>query len=313
MMTENQKQAARDFANELRDDVIAIELQRSSLPKSKTMTKAQRAEVAEHFGADKKSVSSSKKLYTERQPQIMAISSVLTESRAIWKAMTIPYRKGVRLLRKDRLEMFIQTFNDLDAELAAALGVADENYEEILDSAKRDLNSELFDRDNYPAKFADEVEIKWSVHNFEPSEELLKMAPETYKREQERVRQQFQLALEKYEDEARNQMAGLVDSMLAAINAPIGGKKGVFKEATADNLRGFLKRFEDMGITSDESLSALVADAKIALGDTTMSQMKRNPAVCATVAEKLVTIDETLKKLVVEAPTRAISLDDLDD
>jgi len=313
MMTQNQKQAARDFAAELRTDVIAIELCRSPLPRSKTMTQGQRASVADHFGAARKSVSSSKKLYAERQPQIAAIAAVLVSTRAIWEAFTIPYRKGIRLLRKDRLESFIKAFEDLAAELDAALVDADLHYDEILESAERELNGQLFDRGDYPTAFKHSVEIKWRVHNFEPSEELLQLAPETYKREQDRVAQQFQLALERYEDEARNQMAGLLGSMLAAINAPVNGKRGIFKEATANNLRGFLERFEQMGITSDETLTGLVNDAKAALGDTTMSQLKRNPAVRSDVAIKLVDVEDQLKKLVIEAPARSISLDDLDD
>ncbi len=311
-MTNQEKQAARDFANELRGDVIAIELQRSSLSRSKTVTREQRSKIAAQFSADENHIRGSKILYPEKNTYIKSISSILNSSRKTWESLTIPYRKGVRLLRKDRLDSFIQIFADFESELEKALDAADANREEILSEAARMLNADLFDPGNYPASFKDAVSINWKVHNFEPPEELLQLAPATYKREQRKVQQQFQVALARYEDEARLTMGKLVQRMLNAIDAK-PGKKGVYKEATANNLRKFIDDFESMGIESDADLNDLINRAKGALGDTTMGQLKRNPDKREDVSSQLADIEDKLKKLIIDAPERSISLDDLDD
>ena len=312
MMTETQKQAARDFASELRSDVIAVEFSRQQIPRSKTMTQRHKDEVAEHFQASKQSVTGSKKLYPSSQPQIKRINAVLTEARRTWERMTIGYRKGVRLLRKDMLESFIAEFDSHQCELDEALSDADNKHDDIIEESRSWIREELFDINDYPTRFKDSVSIRWSVHNFEPSEELLKLAPETYKREQLRVREQFEAAIANYEDEMREQMTLLVESLLHTLRTPQDGKRVVFKEATANNLRDFFARYDDLGIDSDAALGELVAEAKQALGGVTMSQLKKSSTKRNDIAGKFGKVKDVLDSLAVVAPSRSINLDDLE-
>jgi len=277
------------------------------------MSRRHKDEVADHFAASRKSVSSSKKLFPPNQPQIKAINSILGDARRVWEYLTIGYtKKGVRLIRKDQLDWFIQEFDELEVRLAEALNQADEQYDEIMDNSREWLQDRLFDPNDYPASFAGSVSLRWSVHNFEPSEELLQLAPETYAREQLRVRQQFESAIIAYEDECRSQMADLIGSLLYALRSEKDGKRQIFKEATANNLRDFFQRFKSMGITSDASLAELIAEAEDALGGTTMRTLKNSSVARNGIASAFKDVAQKLNTLIVDAPTRSISLDELE-
>ncbi len=318
MMTVAELQAAKDFAAELQSDTIAIELNRPTLGRRRSMTERVKCEIAEHYGAKRKSVGATKSLYAPNQSEIKKIGTVLGSLKAAWEDMTIKYRKGVRLLRKDRLDEWIAVFEKHEEALTAACLEADEHYEEILQASKEYVGEQLFDRNEYPNRFTGWLHCNWGVQNFEPSDELLKLAPATYEREQQRARERFELAVVAYEEEARLQLHKLVTSLLDKLNEAKAGKnkdgKAVkYTEAATSNLREFFERFDKLGIRSDESLNELVDDAKKALGSTTMYDVKKSESKRDTLADSFSAVSAKLATLIVEAPSRSIELDDLDD
>ncbi len=226
--------------------------------------------------------------------------------------MTIQYRRGVRLLRKERLQDWIAAFDKCQAELVKVLAEADEHYNEIIAASKEYLGEKLFDFNDYPTKFSNWLDISWNVQNFEPSNELLKLAPETYEREQERVRKQFEGAVAAYEEEAREQLQKLVKHLLEKLSDAQAGKKVVYTEAATSNLRDFFERFDKLGIRSDQALTELVDSAKQALGGVTMYDVKKSEVKRDKLADSFSAVAKKLDTLIVESPSRAIDLDDLD-
>ena len=313
-MTHQETQAARDFANELRGDVIAIRFNKQRVRATKQLPQRQSDEVCEHFKAKKNSIGTSKKLYDPNQPEIAKINSIVMQAYNAWIDMTIGFhRKGVRLLRKEHLDQFIDCVQAMQTRLDEALAEADANRDEILEAARVFVGDQLFDLNDYPLTFAGSLSLRWSVENVEPSEELLKLAPATYRREQERVRREFEVAIESYEHEAREQLASLVSNLLDKLTPAANGKRKHMTEAATSNLRDFFARFDRLGIKSDADLSALVADARSALGDTTMQQMKKRDDIKQRIAQSFNAVSEKLDSLISDAPARSIDLDELDD
>lgn len=303
--------AAKDFANELQSKVIAIELNTSRFGRSRQIDVRHRDGVAEFLETKKESTSTSKRLYPKNQPQVKKVNSILGEARATWIRMTIGYRKGIRLLKRDHLKDFIREMEAITAELDAALAELDENYDAVIEEAKESLGEKLFDINDYPESFRGHVKVSWHVHNFEPSEDLLKLAPETYERERQRVARTFELAVAGFEQESREQLSGLIDALLDKLNPP-SGKKVVYTESATTNLREFFDRFKSLGINNDQQLNELITDAENALGGTTMGQLKKSAAKRRDINESFKKVKDRLDDLVVSAPLRAIDLDDLD-
>lgn len=316
-MTTLELKAEKDFAAELRSETIAIELNLPTIGRHRRMDERHQCEVADHFGAKRKAVGGNKGLYAPNQPEIKKISSALGAARAAWLSLTIAYRPGIRLLRKERLQDWIAAFEKCQKELSEALAEADANYNEILAASREFLGEKLFNFNDYPTKFSGWLHIRWSVHNFEPSDQLLQLAPETYKREQERVRKQFEGAIAAYEQESREQLQKLVGALVDKLgDAKTGvtkdGKKVKFTEAATSNLREFFERFKSLNIRSDQALADLVDTAEQALGSTTMLDVKKSADKRDALAASFDAVAKKLDQLVIDAPSRSIDLDDLD-
>lgn len=301
------------FADELRENVIAIELSFQRVGRRRSMNERQHSEVADHFGAQRRAVAGSKQLYAPNQPEIKKIHSVLSEVRAAWINYTLSYpKKGVRLMRKQALATWQALFDSYKTKLAQALQTADEHRAEIIAKSAEFLGPELFNPGDYPTSFAGSISINWTVYNFEPSDELLKLAPKTYAAEQARVRRQFEEAVAGFEEESRDQLGKLVEALLAKLSSANAGEKVKYTESAANNLREFFDRFESLNIRSDEALTNLVETAKQALGGTTMADLKKSAIARGEIASRFGEVASKLGELVAAAPERSISLEDLD-
>ncbi len=311
--TQSADDARAEFAAELRRDVVAVRLDCRHVSRSKTFTSDQKSDVANLFAADRGSVTGSKKLFPPNQPQIKAISSAVCSARKLWERHTIATTtRGVRLMRKDQLGQFEREFNAVHSQLLAALKDADYHYAEIMQESRNWLKGKLFNSADYPDRFADSVSIGWSVHNFEPPEELLKLSPQTYRREQARVRAEFNAAIAIFEQETKEQMADLVDVLLSKVDPKEGEAPKRYAEGPANNLRDFFDRFESLSITSDSELTSLVSEAKAALGGTRMKDVKNNAFRRRDLADSFKDIKSRLDTMTENAPARSIDVDDLD-
>ena len=127
------------------------------------------------------------------------------------------------------------------------------------------------------------------------------------------MQQKFEEAVLAYEEEARYQLSDLVESLLAKLADKADGKKVKFSESATNNLRDFFKRFETLGIYSDEELTELTKTAQAALGGTTMADLKKSNRKSRNIAESFSAVKTKLDSLIIDAPSRSINLDDLDD
>lgn len=304
----------RDFAVELQDKVLVIELEMSRISGSRRLSRKHSEDVSTHFAAKPNSVSSNKKLYPPNQMLIKAMHSCANNARATWRRYTIAYRDGRRLLQRSLLDEFTDEMNSVNAELQALTEEADLHRDEILDECREFLGEELFDINDYPTTFIGSMTITWSVGNFRPPEDLLQLAPETYARECAKVTAMFEDTVARYEDEAREELANLVQALTDKLTEKADeGKKVIYKESAANNLREFFERFKMMQITSDETLNELVSEAESALGTTTMKSVKQSPAKRKQLAESFSEVASKLDSLVTDAPARSINFDSLED
>ena len=305
---------SKDFANELQKNVLMIELDCSHVGRSRRLSQRHNDDVADHLAAKRGGVSGSKKLYPPGQAIIKRLGALTYEARKLWIRYTIGYRDGRRLLQRSLLDEFSKEMAALQDEVHAVCMEADENRDTILAEAREFLGEQLFDINEYPSTFVGSVNISWSVANFRPPEEWLHLAPETYDRECKRVTAMFETAVLRYEDECREELASLVESLTSKLSEEADtGKKVVYKESAANNLREFFERFKMMGITSDSQLTDLVKEAEQALGGTTMSTVKKSRVKRDELKASFGKVSEKLGALLVDAPSRSIDLEGLED
>ena len=109
-------------AERLQREFAAVRVSFTWFGVRKTLTTEQRAEAAEHFGADGPFLSAAKKLLDTKDPAYRAVTSVRGQILAYWRGLTLPYPDpGVRLIRQDAVGAFDGRMAELRDELDGAV------------------------------------------------------------------------------------------------------------------------------------------------------------------------------------------------
>src|SRR5689334_5143155 len=94
-------------AERLRATMAAVRLAFTWLGVRKTLTKAQKSQAADTFGAEETYLSAAKKLLDTSHPAFQAVTSVRSRAIGYWKGISLPYPEaGVRLIRQDDVTTF---------------------------------------------------------------------------------------------------------------------------------------------------------------------------------------------------------------
>ena len=80
-----------DFGEKLRSETCACRYHQSRFGVSKTLSKQQKKQMAETFGADSSAVSGSKKLLDTKDPAYKDVTTCLHRMKMYWYSTTVPY------------------------------------------------------------------------------------------------------------------------------------------------------------------------------------------------------------------------------
>jgi hypothetical protein len=128
---------------ELRKDTMAVSLKLRRFGKRRSMTVDQVRTSAEAFGADPEYVGGSKRLLNDKHARYKAVSAALSQARATWKALTVPYPEaGKRLMRRSKLAEFEAAMGEHVDALGNAVAALDEIYhQELIPEAQERLRA----------------------------------------------------------------------------------------------------------------------------------------------------------------------------
>lgn len=200
--------------DELRKDTMAVSLKLRRFGKRRSMSTEQVRTSAAAFGADPEYVGGSKRLLNDKHIRYKAVSAALSQARATWKALTVPYPEaGKRLMRRSKLAEFEAAMGEHVDALGNAVAALDEIYhQELIPEAHERLN-ELFEESNYPQSLAGTFAVDWEYPAIEPPDYLKEMAPEIYEAEQRRIQARFDEAIALTEQAFEAELASLVQSI----------------------------------------------------------------------------------------------------
>ena len=133
------------------------------LARVRRLTREQKSEAADAFGAEGAFLSAGKKLVDTSHPALKAVTAVRGRILALWKASSLPYpESGVRLIRQDRVEEFNARMQELREELGAAVERLDEHFAELKSAARQRLGR-LFNPADYPDSLR--LAVEWDFPN----------------------------------------------------------------------------------------------------------------------------------------------------
>src|SRR5436190_12689710 len=127
-------------AERLQATMAAVRISLRWLGVRKTLSREQRTQAAESFGAQADFLSAGKKLLDTRHPAFQAVSAVRHRIGGYWKGSSLPYPEpGIRLVRQQDLECFDEQLQRFQAQLAEAVQHLDQVFSELKLAARERL------------------------------------------------------------------------------------------------------------------------------------------------------------------------------
>ena len=170
-------------AEHLQATMAAVRVSLHWLGVRKTLSRQQKTEAAQSFGADGDFLSAGKKLLDTRHPAFQAVTAVRHRIGSYWKGVSLPFPEpGIRLVRQTDLESFDEQLSSFQRELARAVEKLDLVFHELKDRAGQRLGR-LYNAADYPESLVGLFAVGWDYPSVEAPNYLRQLHPELYEEE----------------------------------------------------------------------------------------------------------------------------------
>jgi hypothetical protein len=294
-------------AERLRATMAACRVQFTWWGVQKALTAEQKAQAAQAFDAEGQFLSAGKKLIDTKHTAFRAVTAIRTKIGDYWKGLSLPFPEpGTRLIKLEDVAAFDRQMADYKAELDDAVAGLDRHFGELKRAAAHRLGS-LFNASDYPETLIGLFGVASDFPSIEPPDYLVRLAPELYEREQERVRARFEEAVRLAEQAFLEEFARLVDHLTERITGSNeDGTAKVFRDSVVGNLDDFFGRFRALNVRSNEQLDELVDRAQRAVRGVAAQDLRDSEGLRARVATQLASVQASLDALLVDRPRRRI-------
>jgi hypothetical protein len=288
----------------LRQEMAAVRLAFTWMGVRKTLTREQKAEAADAFGAEGEFLSAGKKLLDTRHSAYKAVTAIRGRLIANWRHMTLPYPEpGIRLLPRSRIEVFNRLQSDLRHELTEAVADLDQHYSELKRAARERLGR-LYDSRDYPDSLTGLFEVSWDYPSIEPPNYLAEISPELYADECRRVASRFEEAVQLAESAFCDELAKMVSHLTERLTGSEDGKPKIFRDSAIENLQEFFGRFRQLNVRSNEQLDSLVNQCQRIVRGTQPQALREDPNLRNRLASQLSGVSASLEGLMIDRPRR---------
>jgi hypothetical protein len=292
-------------AEHLRRTAAAVRVHLRWWGTHKTLTSQQKEEVGLAYAADARFLTAGKKLIDVRHEAFRRLTSVRTRIKRHWRRSTLPYvEAGVRLIKQADIEPFVHTMDGFRADLSEAEADLNSVYGDIKGDARRSLGR-LYDAADYPPTVRGLFAVEWDFPSVEPPNYLMRLSPEIYQQEQERVARRFEEAVTLAEQAFVSEFSKLVAHLTERLTGT-DGERMVFRDSAVNNLREFFERFRYLSVRSNEDLERLVEQAQRVVQGVAPQELRDNDGLRHDVARQLTRVQASLDGMLVNQPRRRI-------
>ncbi len=241
-----------------------------------------------------------------RHEAFRRLTSIRTRCVNYWRGLTLPYvESGVRLIRQSDVEAFVHTMEGFREELAQAEADLNGVYDQIKADARQRLGR-LFNPGDYPPEVRGLFGVDWDFPATEPPSYLMRLNPDIYQQEQERVARRFEEAVQLAEQAFTGELARLVSHLTERLTAGPDGERKVFRDSAISNLVDFFARFRDLNIRSNAQLDALVEQAQQVVQGVRPQELRDDAGLRQHVAAELTQVQAALDGMMIDQPRRRI-------
>ncbi|MBL8794672.1 MAG: hypothetical protein JNM56_12265 [Planctomycetia bacterium] len=295
-----------DPAARLRRTAAAVRVHFTWWGVRRALSNAQKEEIGDAYAAEARLISASKKLIDTRHEAFRKLTGIRTRVQQFWRGLTLPYvEAGIRLLRQSDIELFTHTLQGFQEELTQAEADLNAVYESIKGDARQRLGR-LYDAGDYPSEIRHLFALDFDFPSVEPPAYLLRLAPDVYRQEQQRVAARFEEAVRLAEQAFVAELSQLVAHLTERLTAGPEGAKKVFRDSAVGNLTEFFERFRSLNIGSNAQLDALVEQAQQIVRGVEPQALRGQEGLRQQVAAQLGQVQAALDGMLIDAPRRRI-------
>jgi hypothetical protein len=292
-------------AQRLRRQAAAVRVSLHWWGLHRSLTNEQKEEVSAAYAADARFVTAGKKLIDTRHEAFRKLTAVRTRIVNYWRGLTLPYTEpGVRLIRQCDIEAFAHTMEGFREELTEAEAELNAVYGQIKSDALRRLGR-LYNPADYPPEVRNLFAVEWDFPSVEPPSYLMRINPELYEQEQQRVARRFEEAVQLAEQAFVSEFLKVVTHLTERLYGG-DGERRVFRDSAVTNLLDFFERFKRLNVRSSQELDRLVERAQELVRGVTPQALRDSDELRGQIAARMAEVQTRLDALVVERPRRQL-------
>lgn len=294
-------------AQRLRATFAAVRVSFTWFGSRKALSTDQKAQAAEHFGAEGQYLSAAKKLLDTKHEAFQAVTALRSQIISYWKGLSLPYPEpGMRLIRQDDLDRFNTRMSGYQEELTAVVINLDQHFEQLKATAREQLGS-LYNEADYPPTLRGLFGVEFDFPSVQPPEYLLRLNPNLFQQERQRITQRFDEAVRLAEEAFVGEFSKLVSHLVERLthDGPDGERK-IFRDTAITNLTEFFQRFKNLNVSSNAELDQLVETAQKTLSGVKPHIVRNSESLRQQVTTELSAVQSVLDGMLIDQPRRRI-------
>jgi len=241
-----------------------------------------------------------------RHEAFRRLTSIRTRLSNYWRGLTLPYTEpGVRFIRQADIEAFVHTMEGFRDELIQAETELNNVFDQMKNDARQRLGR-LYNPTDYPPEVRGLFGVEWDFPSVEPPSYLMRINPEIYQQEQERVSRRFEEAVQLTEQAFITEFSKLVTHLAERLGNGEDGERRIFRDTAVTNLTEFFERFKNLNVRSNQELDQLVEQAQQLVQGVTPQDLRDNNALRAQIATEMTQVQTNLETMIVDRPRRQI-------
>jgi hypothetical protein len=149
-------------------------------------------------------------------------------------------------------------------------------------------------------------DVQWDYPSVEPPNYLLRLNPQLYEQERQRINARFEEAVQLAEQAFLGEFGRLVEHLVKRLGSGADGQKQIFRDSAISNLTEFFGRFRSLNVHSNGELDRLVDMAQRAVQGVEPQALRDNDALRQQITTQFSAVQATLDGLLVDQPRRKI-------
>lgn len=293
-------------AQRLRANFAAVKVAFVWFGLRRSLSVEQKAQAAEQFGAEGAYLTASKKLLETKHEAFQQVTAIRSQIISYWRSRSLPYPDpGVRLIRQDDVQAFNTRMTEYRNELRTAVDNLDQHFEQLKRAARDRLGS-LYCESDYPSTLRGLFSVDFEYVATEPPEWLLRLNPDLYRQERERISARFDDAVKLAEEAFVAEFSRLITHLSERLTAGPDGERKVFRDSALGNLTAFFARFRNLNVRSNADLERLVETAQQVLAGADPHIVRNSESLRQHITSQLAGVQAHLDGLLVDQPRRRI-------